>query len=64
MNKKYYISPRLMSEAKFLLKETFCKVSRNYTIDDNNPRPIDDDDDDVEDDTYVKGRDFEYGNIW
>ena len=63
MNKKYYMSPRLMTEAKFLMKETLCKVSRQYTIDDNKPQPIDDDDD-VEGDTYIKDRGFEYGNIW
>lgn len=65
MNKKYYMSPWMMTEAKFLLKETFCKVSRIYTIDDTNPQPIDDNDDDVEGDgTGVKGRGMEWGNLW
>jgi hypothetical protein len=63
MNKKYYISPQMMTEAKFLLKETFCKVSRQVTIDDNT-QPVDDDDDDVEGDTYIKGRGMEWGNLW
>ena len=65
MNKNYYISPQMMTEAKFLLKETFCKVSRQVTIDDPNTKPTTiDDDDDVEGDTYIKGRGMEWGNLW
>ena len=65
MNKKYYINPRMMTEAKFLLKETLCEVSRIYTIDDPNTGSTKIyDDDDVEGDTYIKGRGMEWGNLW
>ena len=68
MNKKCYINPRMMTEAKFLLKETLCEVSRIYTIDDPNTDPTkiyDDDDGEIEGGgTGVKGRGMEWGNLW
>ena len=67
MNKKYYISPQMMTEAQFLLKETLCEVSRIYTIDDPNTgstKIYDDDDDEFEDGTYIKGRGMDWGNLW
>ena len=68
MNKKYYINPRMMTEAKFLLKETLCEVSRIYTIEYPNTDPTkiyDDDDVEIEGDgTGVKGRGMEWGYIW
>ena len=66
MNKKYYISPQMMTEAKFLLKETLCEVSRIYTIDDPNTgsTKIYDDDDEFEDGTYIKGRGMDWGKLW
>ena len=57
-----------MTEAKFLLKETLCEVSRIYTIDDPNTDPTkiyDDDDGEIEGGgTGVKGRGMEWGNLW
>ena len=57
----------MMTEAKFLLKETLCEVSRIYTIDDPNTgstKIYDDDDDEFEDGTYIKGRGMDWGNLW
>ena len=68
MNKKSYIIPQLMTETKFLMKETLCAGSTgtgSQTTIGDNTNPTDRDDEGViGDDTGAKGRGMEFGNIW
>lgn len=68
MNKKKYIIPQLMTETKFLMKETLCQrsgdTSSQTNIDGENTGTPRDDDDVIGDGTGAKGRGMEYGNIW
>ena len=70
MNKKNYMSPLLVTETKFLMKETLCEGSvttGSQTTIEGQEGSTDtgrDDEGVIGDGTGVKGRGMDWGHLW